>query len=299
MTRTPPHVERIVVPPETTTHLPRRVTTPTGDQSARVAADGGAVLGDGEVWQNKLIDVSAPGATVQIRADGAGWAIRNIGIVGGLAGDPGNTETGGQPTILCAVPDPDATATIENLYLGDTPEEIDGHRWAGGIRVWDHHAGRLTLDRVNIQDKPANGIHAGAPGPNGGAVVVSNCYLSNNGVANCRVGTPDSRVADSVIRSDGTGPPNVNGARFRGVWQSGASVPVEDCHIAQTGDDYAVVGGTDGGRCTVSGGQVRGATTGAVELVDVGTQPKSFLPSGCPATAEAAASRPTAGGGSA
>lgn len=122
------------------------------------------VIGDGEFWGNNLIDVSAPGATVQIEADGDGWVIKNVGIKGNLAGDPQDENgTGGQPTIIASVPE-GGESVIENVYLGNMPEEINGSYWAGGIFVRRKSRGHLQINRVNIQNKPANGLYASAPG---------------------------------------------------------------------------------------------------------------------------------------
>lgn len=296
----PPHYtqpERLVVPPHTTWTLPdpTRGATPTAQPAC---ADGGNVLGDNQTYANKLIDVSATGASVHLVADGADWTFANIGITGALAGNGPAADTT-QPTVSATVT-AGATGTIRTLWLGDPPETTtrDGETvgTASGIAVTDRHAGTLTIDQATITTKPGGGVLATAPtDPDGalgaGSVVVRDSFFAENARADLLLGVPDARVETCVVHTTGDGPHAPDSDRFRCVYQRRRGVSVADSHIAQTGDDYAIAAGEDGGIVAVVGGALAGRTAGPVERTGVADTPLTFRPAGAPRSARDAATR--------
>ena len=116
-------------------------------------------VGTGETWENKLIDISAPGASYSIHANGTNWTIRNIGIKGIFdrgSGDPftvRDTSSSGQ-------------SVIENVYLGDGA--ADDFQWnthqVTGIYVHADHAGDLLIKNVHVNEFRDNAIYASDPG---------------------------------------------------------------------------------------------------------------------------------------
>jgi hypothetical protein len=150
----------------------REIVVDEGETRQLPASDGGGgggAIGDDTLWGNNLIDVSAEGASVHIDADGGDWVIKNVGIKGqpgsgasaSLAGDPAADDA-----VITVSVSEGATGVIENVYMANAPED-DGYA-AGGIYVRPESRGTLQINRVNIQNKPATGIHASDPGETGG-----------------------------------------------------------------------------------------------------------------------------------
>ncbi|WP_174811818.1 hypothetical protein [Salinadaptatus halalkaliphilus] len=156
-------------------------------------------LGDGETFENTIIDITADGAQYQITASGSDWAIRNVGVRGVWDG-----HAKAEP-LTASVPT-DGTASIENLYLGDGAYD-DTYPGATGIFVAGSHAGVLEIDRVNIQGYPDNAIYGSSPGntashPAGrgsaGEVHITNSYAADCRAGGFRVGTNGSYVENCV-----------------------------------------------------------------------------------------------------
>lgn len=164
-----------------------------------VSVDAGTVeqvtLGDGEVLENKLYDVSADGAAIQILPSGTGWHLRNIGIRG--------VQAGNDFPIVCKPTDGDCV--IENVFLGDGGEPGAS---SGGIFVhYDPPSnGTLTLNRLNIQQFTNNGFYGSAPAKRGQdlRIAVNNCYFYSNNIANIRLGSASGTcyVRNSVVAVD-------------------------------------------------------------------------------------------------
>lgn len=187
---------------------------PAGSGAARTSATGGSVsesvptkvvvgkgdtwsvtLGDGDVLQNVLVDISAPGARHDILARGNGWTIRNVSVRGHL--DVAEKHS----PIRVQVTDPGATGRIETVYLGD-----GGTRGQTGIFVLNDHAGTLEIRRVNVQHWADNGIYASAPGnvsPHpypgaNGSVRVYDSFAGRNKTADFRLGSRGSFCRNCV-----------------------------------------------------------------------------------------------------
>ena len=157
-------------------------------------------LGDGDVLENTLIDITARNARYQITAVGSGWEIRNVGVRGAWDG-----YEKAEP-LIANVPDANGSARIENVYLGDGAPD-DTYPGATGIFVANEHAGVLEIDRANIQGFPDNAIYGSSPGDlpqhslgsgGGGEVHITNSYAADCRAGGFRVGTPGSYAKNCV-----------------------------------------------------------------------------------------------------
>lgn len=237
-------------------------------------------LGDGDTLENKLIDISASGATFTIRASGSGWTIRNVGIKGHLSG--GHTE----PFIV------QGDGTIENVYLGD-----GGSGGATGIFVFSSHSGHIDMNRINVQGWTDNGVYGSAPG-NGpehkatggqGTIAIENSYSAGNRISNFRLGTDGSYLKNCVME----------GGDHRSFWGYYADTKLVDCDVTgahlvvgenayQTGAQASVT--AENCRYDVS---VSTATSSNEFHGNSQGTPDTSLPAGTPASAEEAASGAT------
>lgn len=246
-------------------------------------------LSDGELYGNKLIDVSASGATAQIRAEADGWVVKNVGIRGRLAGD--NSDGVAQQTIVASVGS--NGGVIENVYIGDGSEVSGGTAYTGGIYVQSGHSDTLQINRVNIQGMASNGIYGSGAGSSGGPVEVTNAFLSDNNVASLRLGSPGSFGENVVINATDGAPSASTGHNPRGVWQWYVdNIEVRNSQINAPGSGPAAVGGKDGGSLVVRDSQMSGGQKGPVSIEGGGSSPELYVPSGVPTSAGDAASRP-------
>lgn len=253
---------------ETDAHveLDERVLAP--DEVRRVT------LGDDDVLAGVVFDQSADGARVELVADGSGWAIENVAIVGRADGQNQHA------TITPAAPS-GASGRIENVYMAD-----GAHAGSGltGLRTLAHHAGHVTVRECNIQRYPDIGIHTHRPGASngaGGTVTVDGCYLAHNGTANVTLGTAGTSLQNSVVYSDASGPSDTS--QYRGVWGWYHDTDITNSDV-YTGPSAGpgVVGGHHGGSVTMTNGALHGGAEGAVTLTNVGSVPDSVLPAAVP-----------------
>lgn len=152
-------------------------------------------LSDGDVLENLLIDISAPGATFRIGATVGSFTIRNIGIKGVW-----DQYEKSEPFIV-QVEDPNGEGLIENFYFADGCPD-DDYPGVTGIYVGQGHRGTLTIRNVNIQDLPDNAIYAstmGHPDNGGGGIVqIEDSYAEDCQAAHFRIGTTGSYVKNCV-----------------------------------------------------------------------------------------------------
>ncbi|MFC4549533.1 MULTISPECIES: hypothetical protein [Halorussus] len=233
-------------------------------------------VGDGETFENKLIDISAEGASAYIQATSNNFTIRNVGFKG--------THPGDEFPVMVSVPDASATGTVENLYLGDG--SIEGS-YSGGIFVQysPEHNGTLRLKNVHIAHFSNNGLYGSAPGHRGqqGITHVEDSFFYSNNIANIRLGndTELNYVRNCTVKVDGTTPAcdancsSPGAVRNRGVWAWTGRVELENCDI-------------QGDLETMEGGEITQTST------KVGSSADTTPPAGTPMSAEEAAS----GGGS-
>ena len=174
-------------------------------EEERIELDGGDTL------ENTIIDVSARGASVAIRARtrGGDIAIRNVAIEG--------VDTQADDTINVAAYDEDATVTIENCYFGDGGEDDAGDgagEGEGCIFVNASHAGDLLIRNVHVANFET-GIYASAPGNppveskpdkqvgEGGTVRIEDTYLANVEKSGYKLGSMGSYVENSIAKDAG------------------------------------------------------------------------------------------------
>lgn len=262
-------------------------------------------VGSGETFENKLIDLSASGADVQIVASGSDWTIRNVGFKGtaDMSGphSPGE-NLGGYPNLITA----SGTGTIEHVYLGDGVAGDMVRK--GAIGVSSSHSGHIDLTEVTMNGWTGNAIYAGgAAKSGGGSLAFDRCLLKNNNISHLRIATDGTTVKNTVIYNTNDVPLHpINGGvvNSRGVYDGYGTednvIEFENCHIDCT--DSNTNGGASALAATkttfrVRDSQIRGQLIGNVETTNVGENPKHEPPKGAPTTAEQAASGAKSTGG--
>ncbi|MHB9287997.1 right-handed parallel beta-helix repeat-containing protein [Halobacteriales archaeon Cl-PHB] len=240
-------------------------------------------VGDDEVFENKLFDISASGAVVRVIIDGHDATVRNIAWSG--------TQDAESYAVFAHVGSGDCL--IENVYMGDgsSTGESAGQQDPTALWAGSEASGTLTVRGVNVQGWGDNAMYFSSPSDL--TTTIENCYVSDNNNAEYRL--PDGgTVRNSVVRN----------GQDRGVWAWGpGTVTVENCHI-HAPDASAFWSGeashTDA-TIDVSNTEWSGSVTEVYGTVNFrsgnGNSPQDFLPDGCPATAEAAASDTASGGG--
>lgn len=267
-----------------------------------------------EVWEHKLIDITAEGAGVFIIGhDDA--VIRNIGIKGE---QPSDWEYGNSWMVVEA--SEGSTVRVERVYMADGLEDDHG---GGGIFVHRNHAGHCVIDNVHVARSGDNGIYASSPGQETaghGTVEIRNTLSHNSTVSQFRIGSAGSRIVNCVGYVDEPTPEYrvPGGSRFsRGIWHwYQRDCEVRDTHIdmapdpvhgADTDADIrsAVRAGRGGGHLRVAESEIRGVMrpdfrgsswepphefgAGFLSTDNVGNDPTHAPPRGVPMTAEAAA----------
>jgi len=233
-------------------------------------------LGDGDTFENKLIDISASGATWKVDASGSGWAVRNVGIKGVWDAGVDNAWP------LSVRVDEGGTGVIENYYFADGVVDST-YPGVTGIYVYRTHGGTLQIDGVNIQGMAGNAIYASTPGypadddPDGstrptghqGVVEITNSFGADCVSSHFRIGSDGSFVKNCVSRGGDRGAwlrfnnTRVIDCDFSGAstntadgdivcgtnnWESGedATVTVENTVYETTGQDIAYDGTING-----------------------------------------------------
>ena len=201
-------------------------------------------LADGEVLENVLIDQTASGAVMTIRASNTNdWVVRNVGFRG-----MGN-RTGGTNAFQFQVSTgADGTGHIENIWMnGKNP---DGGRGTelGGIYVRASHAGRIDVRNTYIEGFGNNAVYGSAVGKdagNEGVVTMENCYHRDNTSTQFRIGSPGSYVRNSVgVVDDPNGdrgpyPGSGDNLNARGIWgKHFRNQRFENCSFYVDPDDY-------------------------------------------------------------
>ena len=253
-------------------------------------------LGDGDVLENVLIDITANGAGYDINASGDDWVIRNVGIRGSWDYNPGSS------VFRVRVRSPNASGLIENVYLGDGDQ---GTTWrTTGIFVYRDHAGDLEIRNVNIQNFSDNGLygsapgnpsHHGAPGSNG-VVRVIDSYAAGNEKSGFRLGTEGSYCENCVMW---------NNHGQRGYWGYYQTTELIDCDIGSHSGDISAGASVYNSAATVVATNTRFETTtlhyNRASIVGSSAgRPQHRSPEdvGAPTSAEVAASGASGSGGS-
>jgi hypothetical protein len=194
----------------------------------------------GEVWENKLIDITASGASVQIIPQGNDWTVRDVGIKG--------VHPGGHYVLTPYVSDHDSTGVVENVYAGDGQVERTGK---GFCWVQYDHRGTIEFRNVNVQHFVDNGLYTTSPGDEQdhthGRSHMYDSYFYSNNISNCRTGAREDtngmshdhvcHVDGCTIVVDSTVPPCEEGCsspgaqNSRAVWAVNGAVEVSDCDV--------------------------------------------------------------------
>ncbi|WP_227354029.1 hypothetical protein [Haladaptatus salinisoli] len=199
-------------------------------------------VGDGETFENVLIDMTADGASALITTSGSGWTIRNVGFKG--------IHPGGHYLLNPGVSDPEGTALVENLYMGDG--QVAGSD-SGGIWLNANlpHRGTITFRNVHVAGMIDNGLYGSGPGAQGygGNLHVESSYFKANTISNVRLNAKDRpcRVVDTVVDSRGnkpcrTGCSAPGSTNTRAVWSWYGETHLRNCDIL--GDITSVKGGS-------------------------------------------------------
>ncbi|WP_135828735.1 right-handed parallel beta-helix repeat-containing protein [Halorussus halobius] len=251
-------------------------------------------LGSGDTLENVLIDVTADGAGVSIRASGDDWTIRNVGV-------KGPNDSGPEKLFVPSV-SAGGSALVENFYIGDGTSIMGGSRQGGVWVAANDHRGELTFRNVNIGHWADNGLYGSGPGlqlgDSGGVVKVENSIAKNNNIAGFRLSGDGSYVKNSTIVSTDDVPSASFGTNSRGIWaKDTGDVLVENCDIVMTGPDAThAVRASHGASATVRNCRVTGEYYGDVSTENVTGDPTTAAPEGCPTTAEEAASGSSSAG---
>jgi len=246
-------------------------------------------VGSGRALTNVLVDLSAPGSHLSIDGGGSNWAIQNIGY-------RGRATWGAKDNALSARVESGGQALIENVYLGDG--SVDGRQT--GLFVSKNTAGTLTINRVNVQEWPDNGVYASAMGPlNGGAggtVRIANSFSANNTTANFRLSDGGS-LSNSVSVSTKPGPQKRGSTTVRGLWarDGGAPIQVSNAMFYHPRREASVItAGNPPARVAVSNSALDTTLIdengGSVSFSSISTTTSMAVPQGVPGSAQAAAS---------
>lgn len=171
-------------------------------------------IGDNETYENVLLDQTASGASISLRAVGTNWTIRNVGFRG--SGSLGDHEYQ-----LLIRDSGGGTSTVENVYINGKPGSE-----MGGSHVGSGHSGHINFRRTWIEGFGNNAAYCevfGRTGGNDGSVSFDSCLHRDNTVSQYRIGTAPCLVENSVaIVNDPQGRrgtyPFSNSKLGRGVW---------------------------------------------------------------------------------
>ncbi len=229
----------------------------------------------GETLSNKLIDVTASGASVRIDARGSDWTVRNIGVKGTMdVYDDMALLVGGEH------------GTVENIYLGDG---CTAGRSKGSFVDHGSTNGPIEFRWVHIAGFPNNGIY-GSPTSDlqGGIIHIRDSYFDSNNISQFKIGSPlgTCEVTNTVVQTDNSTPHNgFNQVNKRGIWALDGKTIIRDCDIQGTINTYdpatVEVENTRWGGDHNGDGSVIGNPRGTPDLSP---------PDGCPVTPEQAAS---------
>jgi hypothetical protein len=258
-----------------------------------IEAEGQTIqIGDGETFENTLIDVSN-GNGVLLNVTGADATIRNVGLEGLYRADGFaisiNTDAG--------------DVLIENVYLGDGANK-DGESFVhgpGAIFMHRNSNADVTFRNCNVQGWPNNGFYCSNTAQ-GGSVRFKSCYGKNNGVATFRCASAEDAIVDCVAYNDDTDYSTANGSwggyteqHGRPVWAwSPGPVTIENSQFA-AGPYAAALLTHEGGSIDFRSGAYSGDTQGQVQTGDVGGDPDLSAPEGVPTSAEEAAAGASGG----
>ncbi|MFC6733668.1 hypothetical protein [Haladaptatus sp. DYSN1] len=281
-------------------------------------------VGSGETLENVLIDVSAKGADLLIKAEGNDWTIRNVGVTGTF--DVG--ENGGHGYVIRF----DGNGLIENVYLGDGFKF--GKSSKGAMLSGPEHSGHVTIRNCYVAGWSDNAIYAAGSGRvtgpgstdgQGGNYTFENCYFRDNNISHLRLAADGTTVKGCVFHNTNRVRPEMNTSAgqsdvvnsrgiYTGYGDPSQVITVEDCDFNITGQntcnsdewDYSACGASVAhsgdhstyGACStvrIQDSRINGQTHGDYVEVASSTEtgadaPNIEVPAGVPKSAEEAAS---------
>ena len=238
------------------------------------------VVGDGETFENKLIDMTADGASAHVTTRGSNWVIRNVGFKG--------LHPGAHYLMTPGVADASGTGLVENVYLGDGQAARSD---SGGIWVNANlpHKGTITFRNVHVAGMIDNGLYGSGPGAQGfgGNLHVESSFFRGNTISNVRLNSKERpcTVKNTVVDTRGNKPCGVGcsspgSTTTRAVWSWYGETHLRNCDIV-------------GRVATTKGGSVTKTNTRMGDAADLSP------PKGTPMSAKAAASGGSGGSRSA
>lgn len=241
-------------------------------------------VGGGEVWENKLIDITAPGADVTALCDGevSGWTVRNIGVRGRVKDAYFFSPAG-------------SGGLVENVYLGDG--SISKNTWDGRPKgFWVQHnrtTGPIEFRNVHVAKFTNNGIY-GSPtvdSHSGGVIHIRDSYFNSNNISQFKIGSPlgTCEVENVTVRTDQPAPPNPDGVVNKRAMIALASGGDQTYTVVRDSDIQGHIDADDPG-ATVELQNVRwdGSGSGDIRGQSAGS-PDLDPPAGVPMTAQEAA----------
>lgn len=192
------------------------------DYDVHVIPAGGhrsVTVGSGETLEGVVYDITADGASVQIKADSGGpFTIRDLAVFGNY---PSENVEGDRAIRLHT--DVGNTGVVDNVYLGDGTND-DATPGPRGIYIPREHAGTIDITRCTLRHWAENAIHASEPGypadnphglpeGGGGTVHIRKSYASDCNDGHYRIGSSGSTVENSVAAGGAVGDRGVY-ARF-------------------------------------------------------------------------------------
>ncbi len=244
-------------------------------------------IGDGETYQNVLIDLTTGSGVTLYPRHSTNWTIRNVGLKGY------NEASGFRVSVSDAG---NGASLIECLYMGDGSAKVgDFVHGPGAIFMGPEHSGQLTFRYCNVQGYPNNGFYC-SNGP--GTVTFDTCFGKNNGVSTFRCKSRGDKITNCVAYNDNTeygwyqrqnDYAEENG---RPVWAwTPAGMTIQKSHFKAGPYPSVIVVSSDASPVQFESGAYSGSITGPVNVgSEVGNTPVIDIPAGIPTDAEMAAS---------
>ena len=249
-------------------------------------------IGNGETFENVLIDQRASGAAGVIAPRGHSWTIRNVGFKGPMGG-----------TNRCMGLRSTGPAVIENVYVGDGVEPHWGDRSDPSLGMWvaPQHSGTIDVRRMYVEGAHDNAFYASAPGTTGagGIVNFTNCYAKDNWVAGFRL------ARGKIENCTAVNSPRGRNGRPVWVWNTDTHpgrVDIVNTNFIAGGYPHSIDVGRPGGSAELylenvqydrgTHRRMRQHPDSNVNVINGGgngANPRDVIPSGCPQSAEAAA----------
>lgn len=256
------------------------------------------VIEEGEVFENYLLDMRNSGAYFSIVSQ-TNWSgtpksdftIRNVGYMGQM---PDVEDVA--MSVACT-----DQALVENVYLGDGttayPAGGSYNNYGGGIITPLEHSGHLTFNGIYASNWVDNAMYCSppaSPGNGNGTFTVENVYSVENQISCFRFGT-DTTMRNCYGRAESHD--------HRTFWSYDNSntgsytVTHENGHYDSANSNTALVLSSDASHTLDSDSEYSGKTgSGTISGGTKTSNVQEFVPTGCPTTAEEAASGEPGGG---